>query len=212
MIIACFFTLDILSNIIDIQRMDGLVVSLITKHLTGKDLAAFACVSRISYQYCKSTNILIKSCKSVPCAYHFTPTLLQEAKLEYCLNKILDDVRTLAFHNIPISMYSTQVILFKPCGTKTVITIGRVLMINRLVFALNGFDVMCEFHRGGIPKSAYVLNIESCMERLRHKLNSIISNRYIDVAVRVTNKVQSDFKKSIVQGLSGIETLRGCIA
>lgn len=166
--------------------MDGLVISLVVKHLSGRDLVMFAQVNITTYNYCKTTNVLLKPCPKTHTTHRFTPTLLEEAKLSFCL-KVLNDVRTLSDSKISLSDYCTNITLHKSCGTKITLCIGRLIVINKLMYTYNNFDVMCELKNNHVQPCTQVLNINACMDRLRHKLNSIITHTYTKVTITTTN-------------------------
>lgn len=167
--------------------MDGLIVSLVTKHLSGRDLALFAQVNVATYTYCKNTNTLFKPCQKKHHTHHCIPSILEDAKLMHCL-KVLDDVLYLAKQKIPLSDYCTTIVLRKICGTKITISIGRVLIINYLIFAFGDFDALCELQSTVTRPCTQVLCIDKCRERLQHKVNSIINHTYIDVKVAHIDK------------------------
>lgn len=193
--------------------MDGLVISLVVKHLSGRDLALFAMVNTTTYDYCKHTDINKKVCSGLHGTWHFVPTLLEDAKLQYCLG-FLDDLAVLSLHKVPLSEYRVNITLQKPRGTKVNITYGRVFIVNQLVFVANGIDVLRECQKGLTADDYKVFmnhNIEKNKQRLRHKLNSIISHRYSKVTVKITNNVEGDFKRTLISGLTKLHNLLSCL-
>lgn len=185
--------------------MDGLVISLVVKHLSGRDLVMFAQVNTIAYTYCKNTNILHRPCPVTHTCYRATPTLLEEAKLTCCLN-FLNDVRALASSKVSLSDYCTDITLHKHCGTKITLCVGRVLIINKLIYTYNNFDVLCELQNVKMKHCTQILNIDANMIRLRHKLNSLITHLYTDVTVKTSNTT-SNIETMDPLALLGIRSL-----
>lgn len=183
--------------------MDGLVISLVVKHLSGQDLVMFAQINTTTYTYCKNTNIFYKPCPVIHNNYRSIPTLLEEAKLTHCLN-FLNDIRALATNKVSLSDYCTDITLHKHCGTKITLCVGRVLIINKLIYAYNNFDVLCELQSVKVKHCTQILNIDANMIRLRHKLNSLITHVYANVTVKTsynTSNIES------MEPLEGIKSL-----
>lgn len=193
--------------------MDGLVTSLVAKHLSGRDLALFAIVNTTTYDYCKHTDINKKLCAGPHSTWHFVPTLLEEARLQHCLG-FLDDLAVLSLHKVPLSEYHLSITLQKHCGTKMHIIIGRVLIVNQMVFVANELDVWREYQKGLTEDNYKVFmnhTIQKNMQRLRHKINSIISHKYSKVTVKVVNNVEGDFRRTLIDGLTNIDKLVSCL-
>jgi hypothetical protein len=183
--------------------MDELIISLIIRHLDAKDIVLFAQVDRRTYSYCKNTNVNNKLCKCAHATYHHIPTLLEHAKLECCLS-VLNDVETLSNHKIPMEKFSLELTLQKPCGTKIHVMLGRCIIINPIVYSYSHIDFLAESQYDIIKDGYAALSIHDNIDRLRHKINSIISHEYTHVNMTIHNKLQSDFKRSLVNGLTHI--------
>lgn len=190
--------------------MDEHVISLIVQYLNERDLASFAQCNRSTYRFCKLTDTNHKLCKSVHSTYHFVPTLLEHARLDYCL-RFLDDVDTLSQNNIPLCKFALSLVLHKTCGTKTHIVIGRCLIINNIVYAHSYIDFLSESQHEFIKDEHNLLLINDNMDRLRHKVNSIISHKYTFINMRIYNKICGDYKKHLVCGLKNIYRFAKCL-
>lgn len=199
--------------------MDSLVISLIAKHLDDRDLVMFALVNRATYSYGTHTNethsLLIKPKTSTAHpSYRVVPSLLEDAKLQHCL-RVLQDVKYLAKHKVPLSEYCTTVVMCKPCGTKITIHIGRVFIINTLMFVVDDLDALCEVQCDKTKPCKQVLCIHNlqCFERFRHKIYSIIQHTYTKVTtttqcMKSTRIPFEDVKLTRIDGL--VNVLRCC--
>jgi hypothetical protein len=187
--------------------MDEYIIGRITEHLSSRDLAMFAQVNKLTYQYCKHTNINRQLCKTVVHnTYHYVPTLLEQAKLDYCMT-CLQDVCTLSTNKIPMQKFRIAISLWKPCGARIDILIGRCIVINRIVYAFSPLDYVQDSLNKTMKDVHTVLVIRENMERLLHKMNSIISHRYEDIHIKTFNILKTGFNRELVDGLEHIHKL-----
>lgn len=191
--------------------MDEHIISRITVHLSARDLAMFAQVNKSTYQYCKHTNVNRQLCKHVVHhPYHYIPTLLEQAKLEHCM-KFLQDVNTLSLNRIPMQKFRIAIGLWKPCGAKINILIGRCVIINQIMYTYSYMDFLAESQNNVILKDGSIaLLIDTNMERLIHKVNSIISHKYDHIEIKTYDFLKGGFKKDLVDGLKYIHRFLRC--
>jgi hypothetical protein len=72
------------------------------------------------------------------------------------------------------------------------------------MYAYTDMDFIAESQYDTIKDGYMVLSIVRDMERLRHRIYNIISQRYANVDMRWRNELKSDFKKYITSDLSYI--------
>lgn len=179
--------------------MDEYIISQIVLHLTEKDLTSFALINKQAYNYCTHTNIYNKKCNNKHISYHYTLSLLENARLSYCL-KILEFVKRLHDNKIPLHKYSIHILLRKPCGTITKIVIGRNIIINNIVYSYDNIITLCVLQTDVPNNECKICSIsnKNNTERLKHKLNSVISHSYISCSVRILNNVNGDYQRDII--------------
>lgn len=173
--------------------MDENIISRIVLHLSEKDLTRFALLNKQTYNYCTHTNVHNKKCNNKHITYHYTLSLLENAKLSYCVN-ILMFVRELYNDKIPLNKCAIHVSLKKLCGTIMKIIFGREIIINSIVYSYDTVTAFCDLQKI-VNEDSKVYNINDCnnIERLKHKLNSIISHKYKGYNIKVINNVSGDF-------------------
>ena len=174
--------------------MDEYIISQIVLYLSEKDLTSFSLINKLTYNYCTHTNIHNKKCDNKHISYHFTLSLLENAKLTYCIN-ILEYIKKLYDNKISLIKYSIYIVLTRPCGTLIKIVFGRDIIINSIVYSFDNITALCD-----IDNESKIININYAnnIERLKHKLNSIISHKYIGYNMRIINNVSRDYQHDIV--------------
>lgn len=178
--------------------MDEYIISQIVQHLSEKDLTSFALINKTTYNYCTQTNIYNKKCNNKHITYHYTLSLLENAKLSYCI-RVLNFVKQLYDNKIPLHKYAIHILLKKSCGTVIKIVFGRDIIINSIVYSYDTITGLCDLQKEIVPEAGKVYNINdnNNIERLKHKLNSIISHSYIGYNMRIINNVSGDYQHSI---------------
>lgn len=179
--------------------MDEYIISQTVLHLSEKDLLSFALINKQTYSYCTHTNIHNKKCSDKHITYHYVLSLLENAKLSYCIN-ILEFVKILYDNKIPLQKYSIHILLKRPCGTIIKIVFGREIIINSIVYSYNNITALSDLQKDFVNNESKVFNIDdkNNLERLKHKLNSIISHSYIGCSVKEIDNVQGDYHHNIV--------------
>lgn len=180
--------------------MDKNIISVITDNLSQKDLIRFALVNNQTYHYCKHTNVKKKKCEDKHNTYHFTLSLFENAKLSYSMN-ILSSVQSLYNNEISLHSYNIQILLTQPCGTKTKIILGRDIIINSIVYSYDNLTSLCDLQKDTKIdlQNSKIYNINKNIERLQHKINSILSHKYVKLRKKVTNNLIRDCHQNIVQ-------------
>jgi hypothetical protein len=189
--------------------MDENIINNIIIYLSAKDLVMFAQVNTLTYQFCKHTNINKQLCQSVHHSYHYVLTLLEHARLEYCMT-FLNDVYLLALNMIPMHKFCLSLTLKKTCGAKIHILIGRCIVINQIMYAHSHLDFLAESQSKMIKDEYNVLLIEHNMERLQHKVNSIISHKYENIQVKMLDHIKEGYKRELVNSLQYIHCFAKC--
>lgn len=174
--------------------MDEHIISVITAKLSQKDLVSFSLINQQTYHYCKHTNVKNKKCGDKHNTYHFTLSLVENARLSYCMN-ILSCVKTLFDNEISLHTYRLQISLTQICGTTTRITFGRDIIINSIVYSYDIITAICDVQH----HQSKVCNLNHNKERLEHKLNSILSHKYVKITKKITNNVKRDCFYNIVK-------------
>jgi hypothetical protein len=162
---------------------------------TPADIARFSMVDKQAYTFFTQTNVNNELCKPLckASSYHFTQTLLQASKLNHCMN-IVDIIYTLSNQHIPLHTCACNITLRASCGTTIYMVFGRHLIINNIIYTFSPSDAMYDIQCGRMKyvhsykRNYTILHIDTCMTRLRHKMNSIISHIYHDVHVSVIGK------------------------
>jgi hypothetical protein len=134
-------------------------------------------------------------------------SLLENAKLSYCIN-FLEFVKQLYDNKISLQKYAIHILLKRTCGTVIKIVIGRDIIINSIVYSFDNITALCDIQKEVINNESKVFNIndKNNIERLKHKLNSIISHKYTGCSIKIVNTVQGDYQHNIVEKLkSNIE-------
>lgn len=178
--------------------MDEHIISMITRNLSQKDLVSFSLINRQTYHYCKHTNVKNKKCDDKHNTYHFTLSLVENARLSYCLN-ILSCVKTLFDNEISLQTYRLQLLLTQICGITTRITFGRDIIINSIVYSYDNITAICDVQKETLHKQSKVCNLLDNIERLEHKLNSIISHKYVKITKQITNNGKRDCHYNIIK-------------
>lgn len=178
--------------------MDHNVISIIGKYLSGSDIPRFALVNQTTYQYFNTTSPDNKPCTPVHTTYHPKLTILQELKLNYVM-EILNTVKQLSGSSIPPNDFAVHMTLHKPCGTKVRLTFSRELVINSLIYTYSSTDVICDKYHGHLDMNSNVYYINANLERLRHKLYSIISHTYSKVDVKIIDNPHGDYRRDICE-------------
>lgn len=179
--------------------MDENIISQIALHLKEKDLTLFSLVNKQTYNYCTNTNIHNKKCNDKHITYHYTLSLLENAKLSYCIS-IVEFVKHLYDNKIPLHKYALHILLRKPCGTIIKIVFGRDIIINSIIYSFDNITALCDIQKdvNNIKCKVFNINDKNNIERLKHKLNSIISHKYIGYSVKIVNTVTGDYQHFIV--------------
>lgn len=178
--------------------MDEHIISRIMCHLDKQDLVRFSVVNKLAYHYSTHTNVNNRKCSEKHHNYHYTLSLLENARLSHCLC-MLSSINELSSHIIPLSQYCINVTLRKCCGTTLKITLGCDIIINSIVYCYNDLLIIKDFDKCIITDKNKVVYIDNNKERLVHKLNSIISHKYVSKDVKIVNKITSDYQKGIVE-------------
>lgn len=179
--------------------MDENIISRIVLHLKEKDLILFSLVNKQTYNYCTRTNIHNKKCDNKHITYHYTLSLLENAKLSYCIS-IVEFVKHLYYNKIPLHKYALHILLRKHCGTIIKIVFGRDIIINSVVYSYDNITALCDLQKDvtNNENKVYNINNQNNIERLKHKLNSIISHKYIGCSVKIVNNITGDYQHFIV--------------
>lgn len=183
--------------------MDEYIISQIVLRLSEKDLTSFSLINKQAYDYCTHTNVNNKKCNNKHLTYHFTLSLLENAKLSYCTN-LLECVRKLYDDKISLQKFSINILLKKTCGTILKIIIGRDIIINSIVYSFDTITALCDLQKDVVNNESKVFNIndKNNLERLKHKLNSIISHNYIGCDIKINNNVIGDYQNIIVNEMN----------
>ena len=181
--------------------MDENIISVIARKLSQKDLFCFSLVNKQCYHYCRHTNTEDKKCDVRHNTYHFKLTLVENARLLYCMN-LLSSLKTLYDNGISLHMYSLQISLVHTCGTVTKITLGRELVINCIVYSYDNKTAICDLRKGLVQNESKVYNIDYSIEKIKHKLNSILLHKYARINRKIINNIQRDYQLSMVQSFN----------
>lgn len=162
--------------------MDENVVSIICRHLSEKDLICFALVNKTIYQYCKHTNITGNKCTKIHrIPYSFISTIMEHARLRHAM-RMLEIVKELHDNNVPMRHCSCIVVMQKPCGVTIKVQLGRHVVINDIAYCYSQMefisDMVCSSKKDIINHVHTVLSIDQNIDRLQHKINSIMSHAY----------------------------------
>ena len=194
--------------------MDALIVKLMCQHLCEKDLICFAMVNKTAYNYCKHTNILGKKFSGCHhCPHNYVPTLMEHARLEYAMG-VLVVVKELTDNKVPMRHCSCVVTAHLPCGGITKIVLGRHIMINDVVYYYSKMDAICDVfcrpQKGFVGHTNSVLYIcqKKNMERLRHRINSILTHRYDRVEMKMVLSPLRDIYHAFAEKLQTYVTTR----
>ena len=179
--------------------MDKYIISQIVLYLNQKDLICFALVNKLTYDYCKHTDIHNKKCDDKHITYHFNLSLYENAKLLYSMN-ILSGIKCLYENRIGFHKYNLKILLTQQCGTTTKIVFGRNIIINSIVYSYDNLIVLCDSRNDvKVHKHNKVYNIFFNIQRLQHKINSIISHKYVKINKKITNNLTRDCHKDLIK-------------
>jgi hypothetical protein len=178
--------------------MDEHIISIITSNLSQKDLVSFSLINHQTYHYCKHTNVRNKKCNDKHITYHFTLSLIENARLSYSMN-LLSCVKILYDNEISLHIYRLQISLTQTCGTTTRITFGRDIIINSIVYSYDIITGICDIQKETLHQHSKVCNLNDNKERLEHKLNSILSHKYVKTCKIIKNNVKRDCHFNIIK-------------
>lgn len=179
--------------------MDEYIISQIVPYLSEKDLTSFSMINKQTYNYCTHTNVYNKKCNINHITYHYTLSLLENAKLSYCMN-LLKFVKGLYDSEISRQKYAIHLSLQRRCGTIIKLVFGRDIVINSMIYSFNTIISLCDLQKENNSSEIKLFKINNVtnMERLKHKVNSIISNRYTGYEIKIINNVIGDYYTSFV--------------
>jgi len=178
--------------------MDEHIISLIADHLEKDDLARFSLVNKTTYQYFTRTDTHRKMCPVKDhTTYRSQLTLLENAKLAHCMN-IIPCIAELSNHRIPLHTYSITINLTKPCGSYINVVLGCDIIINTIVYCFDSMLVIKDMHKALITEKNKIIFMNQNLERLSHKLQSIISHAYGKVRIKIRDNVRSEYEKTVV--------------
>jgi hypothetical protein len=78
------------------------------------------------------------------------------------------------------------------------------------MYAHSHLDFLAESQNKMIKDEYNVLLIEHNMERLQHKVNSIISHKYDNIQVKMLTKLKEGYKRELVDSLQYIHRFAKC--